>query len=50
MVAGLRDGVVAHGGGELIGVAVEEEEDVHRAVVDGCDLGGEGLLEVLCGF
>ena len=50
VVAGLRDGVVAHGGGELIEVAVEEEEDVNRAVVDCDDLGGEGLLEVLCGF
>ena len=23
---------------------------MYRAVVDGDDLGGEGLLEVLCGF
>ena len=50
VVAGLRDGVVAHGGGELIEVAVEEDEDVNGTVVDGDDLGGEGLLEVLCGL
>ena len=28
VVAGIRERVVAHGGGELIEVAVEEEDDV----------------------
>ena len=52
-LAGVRDGAVAgvaHVGGELIEVAVEEEGDFDRAVVDGGGFGGEGLFEVLCGF
>ena len=48
VVAGLHGGVVAHGNGELIEVAVEE--DVDGAHVDDDDLRGEGLVKVLCSF
>ena len=48
VVAGLHGGIFAHGDGELIEVAVDE--DVDGAHVDDDDLRCEGSVKVLCSF